>query len=443
MARVYISSSYKDLIETRAAAREAVLALNHLPVGMETYSASPDRPIEYCLADVRSCQIYIGIFAWRYGEIAKEFGKSFTQLEYEQAVNSELQIFIFLLHEDAPWPLSKSDLGRDKIAKLRKQLSEAHLPAFFRTNDELKYKILHSLKHPSAHPGGASGEARQIPDLLPFLADVSTQEFELHKALTERKAAPRRPVVCIVQGDELQSHEMMWRRFVEYTLRQLLSMQPTDPAVTPYTLTWPSGSRSPKELHQRLQFELARKVKGGPAEISEILNHLAHIPGPVACRCSLLTENFLDAAIDPLDEFLRFWEEFPELERDQLFIVFLFVKFQSRRGLLRVFSRESRRLAQKNEEILKSLEQLTFDKYSKVTGSCLRLLEGVRQSDAEDWAVQHASKFTNGAELVPLIRELFQRWQQAGSGETMPMETAAAAFRSLLFSFNHQQEGLR
>ncbi len=57
MARIYISSSFLDLVEERCSARDAVVRLDHLPVAMETYTATDRRPLEQCLEDVASCRL--------------------------------------------------------------------------------------------------------------------------------------------------------------------------------------------------------------------------------------------------------------------------------------------------------------------------------------------------------------------------------------------------
>jgi hypothetical protein len=440
MARVYISSTFKDLKEQRSAAREAVLSLNHMPIGMETYSASRLRPIEFCLKDVRGCQIYLGIFAWRYGEIEKKYGKSFTHLEYEQAVRSGLPCLIFLLHEEAEWVTSRCDSDKARITQFRQQLAENHLPAHFRTTDDLKYKVIHALTPYGAEGSGVSGEARPIPDLLPYLADVTGQEYEIHKALQARREAPKRPVVCLTYGDELQSHEMIARRFEEYSLRQLLSMQPSDPAVSSYLLRWPSVARTQKDLGYRLQLEVTSAVMGRPAELPELINQLARIPGPILFRCFLLTENLLDSPVDAIESFLSFWQEFPDLGREQILVTCLFVKLQSRRGLLGVLSRESRRFTRMNDRVRQCVDALKFEHYKGITGAFLGPLEGVTQAAAEDWVRQHASRFTQADALIPSVRTIFENWYKSSSRSAMPMEKAAAAFRATIFGLNHKQE---
>jgi hypothetical protein len=85
VARVYVSSTSGDLEEQRKAVSEALRRLEHVDVAMEYYVAEDRPPLDRCLTDVRSCDVYIGIFAWRYGSIpwpVNPEGLSCTELEY-------------------------------------------------------------------------------------------------------------------------------------------------------------------------------------------------------------------------------------------------------------------------------------------------------------------------------------------------------------------------
>src|SRR5258705_6128431 len=72
MARIYVSSTFADLENYRSAVGAALRRLNHQDVAMEYYVAEDMRPVERCLSDVASCDLYIGIFAFRYGYIPKD-----------------------------------------------------------------------------------------------------------------------------------------------------------------------------------------------------------------------------------------------------------------------------------------------------------------------------------------------------------------------------------
>jgi len=139
MAKVYVSSTFLDLQECRAAVRQALQELGQDDVAMETYVAEPQRPLDKCLADVAACDLYVGVFAWRYGYVPPGYEQSITELEYRTAVEDGKDRLIFLLREDAPWPPSQVDKGRsaELVEELRAELSREQLCSFFSTPDEL------------------------------------------------------------------------------------------------------------------------------------------------------------------------------------------------------------------------------------------------------------------------------------------------------------------
>lgn len=141
MAKIYISSTYSDLTEYRAEAYRALRKLGHNVIAMEDYGASSRRPLDKCLADVSSCDIYIGIFAWRYGAVPPEKDKSFTEFEFREAAAREKACLIFLLHEDAPWRKSFIDKETGKIEALREELKRTFTVGFFSNKDELAREI--------------------------------------------------------------------------------------------------------------------------------------------------------------------------------------------------------------------------------------------------------------------------------------------------------------
>src|SRR5262249_57101892 len=62
VARIYVSSTFRDLKEHRHEVSLALHRLGHQDVAMEYYVAEDRRPLDRCLADVTSCDVYIGIF---------------------------------------------------------------------------------------------------------------------------------------------------------------------------------------------------------------------------------------------------------------------------------------------------------------------------------------------------------------------------------------------
>ena len=69
--RIYISSTQKDLLKYRIGVAKALEGIGHTVLQMEKYTSEETRPLDRCVTDVKSAQIYVGIFAWRYGSPPK------------------------------------------------------------------------------------------------------------------------------------------------------------------------------------------------------------------------------------------------------------------------------------------------------------------------------------------------------------------------------------
>src|SRR5215213_4640270 len=70
--KIYISSTYQDLVDHRGAVDRALRRMGHDVIGMEQYVAEGNRPLDRCLADVRLADLYVVIAGWRYGYVPLE-----------------------------------------------------------------------------------------------------------------------------------------------------------------------------------------------------------------------------------------------------------------------------------------------------------------------------------------------------------------------------------
>lgn len=147
MVKIYISSTSYDLKEFREKSYRALRQLRHDVVAMEDYVASGHHPpLDKCLSDVATCDLYVGIFAWRYGFIPPESNpdqKSISELEYRKACEDNIPCLIFLLDPEAPWSpkfmdssTGEGDQGK-KIKIFRQELGQKKIVSFFKTPDEL------------------------------------------------------------------------------------------------------------------------------------------------------------------------------------------------------------------------------------------------------------------------------------------------------------------
>jgi uncharacterized protein DUF4062 len=210
---VYLSSTYKDLIEHRKAVAHILRKMNKIVVSMEDYTASDERPLDKCLADVAACDIYVGLFAFRYGFIPTQGNPenlSITELEWRRAKDLGKPCLIFIADETG-WPMTSSDFfareGEEgkRIIALRDSLNVHHTsPIPFKTPEDLAGSVSSSVSNlvdtrflqTSASREKAVAPAAPLPrelssDLFVTYLDVdSAFAARLENYLTSRRLRP-------------------------------------------------------------------------------------------------------------------------------------------------------------------------------------------------------------------------------------------------------------
>jgi Domain of unknown function (DUF4062)/HEAT repeats/NACHT domain len=144
MARVYVSSTFIDLQDCRERVFKVLRQMGHEDVAMEYYVAEDKRPVDKCLQDVASCDLYVGIFAWRYGWVPKSKNRkklSITEMEFRQAVLTGKKCLIFVLDSKTAWPPDFIDDDKTKIKKLRAELGDEHGAVPFTSPDHLASQV--------------------------------------------------------------------------------------------------------------------------------------------------------------------------------------------------------------------------------------------------------------------------------------------------------------
>src|SRR5215475_9784700 len=145
---VFVGSTFADLQLYRRAVRDALAQLEAIVRGMEHFGSRPGRPVDECLRVVGSCQVYLGLFAMRYGSIPDGYDRSMTHLEYDEAQRLELPSLIYIIDEENQPILAKNvetGPGAEKLRELKEQLKKRHVVSFFTTPDDLRARILHDV----------------------------------------------------------------------------------------------------------------------------------------------------------------------------------------------------------------------------------------------------------------------------------------------------------
>ena len=188
--KVYISSTYQDLVEYRAAVDRTLRRMGHDVIGMEQYIAEGSKPVERCKADVRVADVYVIIVAWRFGyvpdsSVSPPSPRSITEIELAEAKASGKAVLAFLLDPETPWPPNRVDAmggatgASADVLRLRSELGTDYLAGIFRTPDDLASQVATAVsaqgltRHMVDRVLGETSVAS--PDMDPFAQGVEVQ----------------------------------------------------------------------------------------------------------------------------------------------------------------------------------------------------------------------------------------------------------------------------
>lgn len=137
--QVFVSSTFKDLAEERMEVVKALLELDCIPCGMEYFPAASEDSWSYISDLIKQCDYYVLIVAGRYGSITNE-GISFTQKEYQCAVENNIPVLAFLREDVESLPVKKVDEDpelKKKLDSFVKVLKDNNLCKGWRNADDL------------------------------------------------------------------------------------------------------------------------------------------------------------------------------------------------------------------------------------------------------------------------------------------------------------------
>jgi len=166
--KAMISSTARDLPEHRRQVEDACHRMGVFAEKMmENLSAEDATAVQVSLRLVDEADVYIGIFAFRYGFVPdydNPSGISITEMEYNRAVALGIPRLVFFMHEDHP--LKKSDVetgpGAEKLEQLKTRIGNERVAAFFTSPEDLRAHAVQALsqlktqwaeQQPAAAPG--------------------------------------------------------------------------------------------------------------------------------------------------------------------------------------------------------------------------------------------------------------------------------------------------
>lgn len=192
--QVFISSTYRDLLEEREAAVSAILNARHIPAGMELFKSGKGQ-METIKKWIDDSDVYMLILGGRYGTIDSETGKSYTHLEYEYAKHKKIPIFSVVINEKELEKRVKETgaeiLEIENNAKYKefREVVLSDICGFFDDVKDIKYEISSNLKNIEQTTRGGWIKWRENSDKITELQNENKILKEEKKKLKDKISA--------------------------------------------------------------------------------------------------------------------------------------------------------------------------------------------------------------------------------------------------------------
>ncbi|HJQ32016.1 MAG TPA: DUF4062 domain-containing protein [Pyrinomonadaceae bacterium] len=185
-----ISSTAFDLPEHRAQAHQACLDAGVFPIGMEQLPARDATGVAASLEMVEQADIYIGIYAFRYGWVPEGREVSITEMEFDCALERKAagklrEILVFTAHEEHDFnvrEIETSEVAQEKLRRFKERAAGGRVRKEFKSAEELHRLVLQALnefKNRQQHGTDARPAQSPIPNNLPRLQPFFGREAEL------------------------------------------------------------------------------------------------------------------------------------------------------------------------------------------------------------------------------------------------------------------------
>lgn len=216
--QIFISSTYKDLIEERQKVRDTILSMYQFPIGMEMFSAADEEQWEIIQETIDSSDYYILIIAHRYGTVIESgeySGISFTEKEYRYAKEKGIPILAFII--DGKVPIIPGNIENDpviitKLNDFKSEVMDGRMVEWWTSKEDLAIKVALALQKQISR-GKRPGWVRaniSIEKTQAELIAMSKKIRSLEEENTElkRNFVERKPILQVLINDktEIQLH---------------------------------------------------------------------------------------------------------------------------------------------------------------------------------------------------------------------------------------------
>jgi hypothetical protein len=207
--QVFVSSTFLDLKDERAAVVSALLQLEAFPAGMELFPAANDDAWTLIQRVIDSSDYYLLVIGGKYGSVDPETELSYTEKEFDYAVEQGKPVMAFLHENPDKIELGKSEKiesAREKLAQFRTKVEASKHVKFWNGSDDLAGKValtFASFRQSYPAVGWVRGDQATSNETLGEINDLRKRIGEFEEETSRSQKGPPPGSEALAQGDEL------------------------------------------------------------------------------------------------------------------------------------------------------------------------------------------------------------------------------------------------
>ncbi|TAK55332.1 MAG: DUF4062 domain-containing protein, partial [Bacteroidetes bacterium] len=176
--KIFVSSTYIDLVEYRRAVEKAINLLGQQFKGMEYFGSRSEEPKIVAFNEIDQCDIFVGVYAHRYGFIPDGDTKSITEQEFDYARKQSKKIHSYRVSSKQPWlpEYIEGDPGKTKLTDFIKRIEKDFVRQEFTTPEDLLAKVSPDLSREMAAEGKPVITTHPLPPIPYFVHPYPLQE---------------------------------------------------------------------------------------------------------------------------------------------------------------------------------------------------------------------------------------------------------------------------
>lgn len=198
-----MSSTYEDLKSDRQAAVSAILKSGHIPAGMELFTSGDKSQMDTIRRWIDESDVYMLILGGRYGSVEPITQVSYTELEYDYALEQGKPLFAVVINEEAlevrvkEYGTSLIEKENPKQLKTFREKALSNISSFFSDEKDIRLCVYESLSDFAANRDlkgwVSSDEVTNSQSLLDEISALRLENDQLRQELANAEKKVNQP----------------------------------------------------------------------------------------------------------------------------------------------------------------------------------------------------------------------------------------------------------